>query len=151
MISDAPVYVSHKRVQALEIVSVGTYHPDRSGVLVRDVVLKGHEGENFEVSQALFVRYVPGPGDFLVRYADGYLSFSPRKAFLEGYALASDGNVLMERLSDLSHAGPGVAPLWLQGDDWVREIAKVAREAYVTINSLKSQLENLQREKANDL
>jgi hypothetical protein len=33
----------------------------------------------------IFARYVPVPGDFYVVYADGYQSFSPRKAFLEGY------------------------------------------------------------------
>jgi hypothetical protein len=33
----------------------------------------------------MFSRYKPIVGDFYVVYADGYKSFSPRKAFLEGY------------------------------------------------------------------
>lgn len=38
-----------------------------------------------EVSSEMFSRYTPVAGDFYVVYADGYKSFSPRKAFLEGY------------------------------------------------------------------
>ncbi|WP_339468145.1 hypothetical protein, partial [Pseudomonas lurida] len=30
----------------------------------------------------------PNRGDFLVQYEDGYMSISPRKAFLDGYTLA---------------------------------------------------------------
>ena len=33
----------------------------------------------------MVTRYRPIEGDFLVLYADGYQSFSPAKAFLEGY------------------------------------------------------------------
>lgn len=41
---------------------------------------------------ALFARYSPVAGDYLVRYEDGYLSISPKKAFEDGYRLlAEDG------------------------------------------------------------
>lgn len=33
----------------------------------------------------MWSRYKPVAGDYYVQYADGYKSFSPRKAFLEGY------------------------------------------------------------------
>lgn len=35
--------------------------------------------------QEMLVRYVPVIGDYLVVYEDGYVSFSPAKAFEEGY------------------------------------------------------------------
>lgn len=133
-------YTSHKQVSAAEITSVGNYLTNRSGELVRSITLAGTV--TIELPDAMFVRYVPVPGDFLVVYEDGYQSFSPRNAFIDGYSRAPEAgeNTLMDQLSDLSHAGPGVAPLWLQGGDWATQIARVAREAYVTINSLKFRL-----------
>lgn len=43
-------------------------------------------GEMITVPSSFFARGEPIPGDFLVRYADGYLSWSPKKAFKEGYS-----------------------------------------------------------------
>lgn len=77
--AEMPRYVSHKTVHALEIASVGA-----AGGLRRNVFFK----EDFLpalLSEDMFTRYQPVPGDYLVVYADGYKSFSPRKAFLEGY------------------------------------------------------------------
>jgi hypothetical protein len=72
---EMPRYKSHKQVWALEIGAVD----GRKLTFVE----KGYEA--IEVEQELFARYIPVHGDFLVVYADGYKSFSPRKAFLEGY------------------------------------------------------------------
>lgn len=41
--------------------------------------------ERVPVPAAFFARGTPMPGDYLVRYSDGYLSWSPKKAFEEGY------------------------------------------------------------------
>ncbi len=38
----------------------------------------------------IFARGNPQVGDYLVRYEDGYLSWSPAKAFEEGYTLKED-------------------------------------------------------------
>lgn len=80
-----PRYISHKTVQALEIRRLGDVTVNALGQNVREIdfvepgfgplFLQGH----------LFSRYVPVPGDFYVVYEDGYVSFSPRKAFIEGY------------------------------------------------------------------
>ena len=158
----------HKKVRAMEIGSVGNYITNAGGNLVRAVGL-GQFGEILQIvdlPDEMFRRYVPEPGDFLVVYEDGHQSFLPRKAFLDGYrrdavpgeglkttihpsTLRSDlGDTLMDQLNDLAAAGPGVAPLWLQSDDWATQIARVAREAYVTINSLKFQLEQKSKNEA---
>lgn len=144
--TDFPTYISHKRVQAAEILSIGFYFTNGDGALMRHLdVSIGGVAHTVDVTDKVFARGAPVPGDYLVKYEDGYISFSPRKAFLDGYALAQPENVLMERLNDVSMAGPGVAPTWLQGPDWSQQLARVAREAYVTINSLKQRIENLER------
>lgn len=75
---EMPRYVSHKQVWALEIESVSVGAPYR---------MKPADKGYAEVSlpAEMFARYQPVSGDFCIVYADGYKSFSPRKAFLEGY------------------------------------------------------------------
>ena len=187
---EMPFYICHKRVQALEILEVGNYYPDPHGTKLLRAVR--YDGGSIGLSQDLFQRYVPVPGDFLVRYEDGYESFSPRKAFLDGYtreeaiealpqridqALAqepntpfitgelqellrdcraeilglrghTDGSLLMERLIELSHLKAGDrSPDWVFVEGHIdpdkHPISRIAREAYVTINSLKQQIERL--------
>jgi hypothetical protein len=70
-----PRYVSHKRVWALEIDTVDG----------RDLSFRDAGYAKITLPAEVFARYTPVPGDFYVVYADGYKSFSPRKAFLEGY------------------------------------------------------------------
>lgn len=77
---EMPRYISHKTVHALEI---GTIEP-RGGVAYRLTFRDPGYGP-IDVPSIMTTRYVPVPGDFYVVYADGYKSFSPRKAFLEGY------------------------------------------------------------------
>lgn len=79
---EMPQYVSHKKVWALELAT--TPPSNLEGTLRRlDFVEKGYASIN--VAEEMFSRYEPMAGDFYVVYADGYKSFSPRKAFLEGY------------------------------------------------------------------
>jgi hypothetical protein len=78
---EMPRYVSHKQVWALEIDTIR--HPDISGACRLTFCDKGYAP--IVPPAETFLRYKPVPGDFFVVYADGYKSFSPRKAFLEGY------------------------------------------------------------------
>lgn len=78
---EMPRYISHKQVWALEIAEV---LPAETG-LARRVTFKEPGYAPAFLPGEMFTRYVPVPGDFYVVYADGYKSFSPRKAFLEGY------------------------------------------------------------------
>lgn len=134
-------YTCHKRVRAAEIMSVTI--SERSDCF-RNVTVVTGEVEGFPPE--MFSRYFPKPGDFLVVYEDGYRSFSPRKAFLEGYTESIDESIMMERLNDLARTkAADVVPKWLAGLDWTEKINIVAREAYVTINSLKFQLEQAKK------
>jgi hypothetical protein len=75
--AEMPRYVSHKQVWALEIDSAD---PLTCKLTFRD---KGYAP--IKTDADMWSRYKPVPGDFYVQYADGYKSFSPRKAFVEGY------------------------------------------------------------------
>jgi hypothetical protein len=71
-------YVSHKEVEAYEI---ARYCPVPGGY---EVTFVG--GRSAVHKASVFDRYTPTKGDFLVIYADGYVSVSPRTAFLDGYS-----------------------------------------------------------------
>ncbi len=72
-----PMYKSHKQVWALEL--------KNADYLTCKISFADDGYEPITVPAAMFSRYKPVKGDFYVVYADGYQSFSPRKAFLEGY------------------------------------------------------------------
>ena len=73
--AEMPRYKSHKTVWALEIAEVDGQR----------LTFKEPGYAPMTAPSDMFQRYKPKPGDFLVQYVDGYQSFSPRKAFLDGY------------------------------------------------------------------
>lgn len=73
-------YQSHKEVMAAKIDAIFT-----SGTNI-EVVVEGEENP-VQCDPMMFARFHPKPGDYLVFYEDGYRSFSPKKAFEEGYTL----------------------------------------------------------------
>lgn len=76
---EMPRYISHKKVWALEIETVD---PGLCRLTFKEAGFAP-----IETDRDMWLRYRPVPGDFYVQYADGYKSFSPRKAFIEGYKL----------------------------------------------------------------
>jgi len=74
---------SHKIVEAGKILRFSG-NPDTDKV---DFELESGEIVG-GVDDNILARGVPEPGDYLVRYPDGYISWSPAKAFDEGYSLA---------------------------------------------------------------
>ncbi len=72
---EMPVYQSHKRVWALKIKEVNgnTITPADAGYAP------------FEVDEAYTEKHNPQAGGYFVQYEDGYKSFSPAKAFEDGY------------------------------------------------------------------
>ena len=74
---EMPRYISHKRVWALEIKS--------ADALTCKLTFSEQGYAPIKTDAEMWSRYKPVAGDFYVQYADGYKSFSPRKAFLEGY------------------------------------------------------------------
>ena len=81
-----PRYVSHKKVWALQIKSVGgkTGNIEAPG---RWLEFEKPDYAPLMAPEEMFARYTPTAGDYYVVYADGYRSFSPKKAFEEGYRL----------------------------------------------------------------
>lgn len=77
-----PCYQSHKKVWALEIYSVDQLLNEKGPITLK---FKDSRYADKEIPEEMFSRYKPVPGDFYVEYEDGYKSFSPRKAFLDGY------------------------------------------------------------------
>lgn len=75
-VSEMPRYKSHKIVHALEI-----GHVNGHIIVPADRIFN-----SIDCPAEMFVCYVPVSGDFLVVYPDGYRSFSPRAAFVEGYS-----------------------------------------------------------------
>jgi hypothetical protein len=76
--TDLPRYKSHKIVEAAPITSIS-----RNPAWVE--VKVGMQYSTFEVPPDFFSRGLPSQDDYFVRYEDGYLSWSPKKAFEEGY------------------------------------------------------------------
>ena len=95
-----PVYQSHKKVWALKIAAIAPASPPTIAELEK--ILNGEiTGEEeivgawiapvekgyteFPVSREFMFKHKPEVGGYFVQYADGYKSFSPAKAFEEGY------------------------------------------------------------------
>lgn len=73
---EMPKYVCHKEVWALKIAAI-------EGTKIVPELSK--EYAPFEVEQSYLLKHNPQPGGYYVVYADGYKSYSPAKAFEEGY------------------------------------------------------------------
>lgn len=85
---EMPRYQSHKKVWALQIKSVigggpSDYHAK--------LTFSEQGYAPITVDSKMFARYTPVEGDYYVIYDDGYKSFSPKKAFEEGYRLLPHG------------------------------------------------------------
>lgn len=73
--TEMPRYKCHKEVWALKIESV-------SGTKITP---QEYPYAPFEVDQAYIDKHKPEAGGYYVVYDDGYKSFSPAKAFEDGY------------------------------------------------------------------
>lgn len=81
------LFKSHKLVRAAPVIWVGG---DSAG---KTKVMLSVQGEplnrlEIEVDSEVFARGRPQPGDYIVRYDDGYVSWSPCGVFVAGYSLA---------------------------------------------------------------
>lgn len=90
MREDLPRYRCHKVVQAAKITDV-----ELAGLMTARLILDGAE-EGVVMKNMWVEKNSPGfdpkslGGGYLVRYADGYESWSPADAFEEGYTLIDD-------------------------------------------------------------
>lgn len=73
-------YQCHKIVEAMPIKEM-IVHKDGSCTVI------SHDKEEQAVSRKWMERHKPGVSGYLIRYEDGYTSWSPSNAFEEGYKL----------------------------------------------------------------
>lgn len=89
---------SHKIVEADDITDIV------NTMATKAVVTEGAsamEAERHEVPDNFFARGTPQIGDYLVRYEDGYLSWSPKAAFESGYTLIDKPRPTIEELEKI--------------------------------------------------
>lgn len=79
-----PRYKCHKQVWALKIAEI-TEPTDITGT-ARTIVPVDEGYAPFVVDGAYMEKHKPEVGGYYVVYADGYKSYSPAKAFEEGYS-----------------------------------------------------------------
>ena len=76
-----PKYRCHKEVWALHITGISPQNADGSwDLLVSDGFLPRI------ITNDWYLKHSPYVGGYFVQYEDGYTSFSPQKAFEEGYS-----------------------------------------------------------------
>ena len=85
-------YRSHKVVEAAEIERVPLVNNGVGlfpfGVAIREPLQDGRYCIHVMVVPVdFFGRGTPEPGDYFVQYDDGYVSWSPKKQFEDGYTL----------------------------------------------------------------
>lgn len=91
---EMPRYKCHKEVWALKIAKIDHKpNPDETGKSGASsygaVITPADEGyAPFEVPAEYVTKHNPKDGGYYVVYADGYKSFSPAKAFEDGYSPA---------------------------------------------------------------
>lgn len=78
--SELPRYVCHKEVGALKITAVKEVGCGVAALEVEPARFGPIYGDPDWIA-----KHAPQPGGYLVFYADGYRSYSPAKAFEEGY------------------------------------------------------------------
>ena len=91
-----PLYQCHKRVRAAKIIGmIECLNPNHESYGRHGFMLRGQPMATY-LPDDWFPKNNPAPGEFepfvggwLVEYADGYISWSPAKAFEEGYTLVS--------------------------------------------------------------
>ncbi len=95
---ELPRYRSHKQVWALKIKSiVPNPNPDPTGHSAASsygAMIYPEDGgyPPFQVTAEYMSKHRPQPGGYYVQYEDEYLSYSPAKAFEEGYTLIAPGS-----------------------------------------------------------
>jgi hypothetical protein len=77
----------HKVVQAAKILEV---EPNGLELSLRLDAGPSPKGLIVSVDMPWWGKHAPKAGGYLVRYGDGYLSFSPAEAFESGYTLLAD-------------------------------------------------------------
>jgi hypothetical protein len=82
--AEMPRYKCHKQVHALKIKEIKR-EPSGSATVTHTIVPADVGYAPFDVPLEYIGRHSPAAGGYYVVYDDGYVSYSPAKAFEEGY------------------------------------------------------------------
>lgn len=83
---EMPRYQCHKQVWALKIAEVKDPTEPGNETDGSRIIIPAERGfAPFRVDHAYVWKHKPEPGGYYVVYSDGYKSYSPAKAFEEGY------------------------------------------------------------------
>ena len=86
---EMPKYKSHKEVWALQIKTIvrdgAEYNTESDGSAMITPMEEGYAP--FKVDHEYMAKHKPQIDGFYVKYKDGYESYSPYKAFIEGYTM----------------------------------------------------------------
>ncbi len=106
---ELPLYVCHKQVRAALITSI------EAGAGNEVVLHLDIDGTPLAVTkdQAWYAKHDPAPGGYFVQYTDGYTSYSPAKAFEEGYSRLNMAPVRIDT-SNVPQIDPSIASLPLE-------------------------------------
>lgn len=103
---EMPKYECHKKVWALKIADI-TEPTDATGT--SRTIVPADEGYGpFVVDGAYMEKHKPEVGGYYVVYADGYKSFSPAKAFEDGYSKHGDDNAIEKEIQAKGLTAPRV-------------------------------------------
>ena len=83
-------FKSHKLVEAVKIAQIINHPGSPAQGLAAECYIIGDDGAKHDVDHLWLKKHQPDPGGYLVRYADGYQSYSPAAAFEQGYAAVVD-------------------------------------------------------------
>lgn len=109
-----PIYKCHKEVWALKIATVVDPTLPGNETDGSRIIIPSDAGyAPFTVDYHYVAKHKPEAGGYYVVYEDGYKSFSPAKAFEDGYARISKANLLdkLQRLESELPQKPGVKVL----------------------------------------
>ena len=79
--TEMPLYQCYKKVHALKIKEINNF----DGAIV--IQPEDHGWASFTVDEYWYEKHEPEAGGYYVVYEDGYKSYSPAKAFEDGYTL----------------------------------------------------------------
>lgn len=124
-------YKSHKTVHAAKITGVGPMDANGASTLIF-----GEIGGQRDVDMSWVKKFTPEVGGYFVSYADGYTSFSPAKAFEEGYTRidfalpGADVGGIARVCHEVNRAycealGDHSQPAWEDSPAWQRESAEL--------------------------
>lgn len=126
-----PEYQCHKKVRALKIGNVIIKHHDNdhfAQITGATIVPADSTIPSFEVPGDYVKKHNPQSGGYYVLYEDGYSSYSPAKAFEDGYTKIASGGSQIARADAIVEIPHGTAPRITKEDIE----AEIAREYYFT-------------------